>query len=99
LAGPHGRVTTIDVDTDIIADARAHLAAAGVDTVEVVLGYPSGAPYDGIVAAVGAFGIPDSWLTQLAPGGRLVVPLRIVGRLSRSIAFEHSDGGGVAQCG
>lgn len=55
------------------------------------LGQPGGGPYDRIV---GAFGIPDSWLSQMAPGGRLVVPLRIVGSVSRLIAFERSDGGG-----
>jgi protein-L-isoaspartate(D-aspartate) O-methyltransferase len=99
LAGPHGQVTTIDVDTDIVAAAQRNLAAAGFDAVEVVLGdgalgYPDSGPYDRVVAAVGAFGIPDSWLSQLAPGGRLVVPLRIVGSVSRSIAFERSGDGG-----
>lgn len=99
LAGPRGHVATIDVDADIVADAQRNLAAVGVDTVEVVLGdgalgHQDGAPYDRIVAAVGAFGIPDRWLSQLAPGGRLVVPLRIVGSVSRSIAFERSDDGG-----
>jgi protein-L-isoaspartate(D-aspartate) O-methyltransferase len=71
----------------------------GVDTVEGVLGdgalgHPDGAPYDRIVAAVGAFGIPEGWLAQLAPGGRLVVPLRIAGGVSRSIAFERNERGG-----
>jgi protein-L-isoaspartate(D-aspartate) O-methyltransferase len=98
LAEPQGQVTTIDVDADIVDDAQRNLAAAAFDAVEVVLGdgalgYPAGAPYDRIVAAVGAFGIPDSWLSQLAPGGRLVVPLRIVGSVSRSIAFERSNDG------
>jgi protein-L-isoaspartate(D-aspartate) O-methyltransferase len=69
------------MDADIVTDTRRNLAAAGFDTVEVVLGdgaldHPDGAPYDRITAAVGAFGIPDSWLSQLAPGGRLVIPLR-----------------------
>jgi protein-L-isoaspartate(D-aspartate) O-methyltransferase len=99
LVGPHGHVITVDVDADIVADARANLANAGFDTVQVVLGdgalgYPDGGPYDRIVAAVGAFGIPDGWLAQLAQGGRLVVPLRIMGSVSRSIAFERDDAGG-----
>lgn len=54
---------------------------------------PSLTSYDRIVAAVGAFGISESWLAQLAPGGRLVVPLRIVGSVSRSSAFERAQGG------
>lgn len=99
LAGARGRVTAIDVDVDIVADAQRNLALAGADNVNVVLGdgalgYLGGGPYDRIVATVGAFGIPDAWLSQLAPGGRLVVPLRIVGSVSRSIAFERSASGG-----
>lgn len=99
LAGPRGQVTAIDVDADIVADAQRNLAVADVNNVSVVLGdgalgYPDGGPYDRIVATVGAFGIPGSWLSQLAPDGRLVVPVRVVGSVSRSIAFERSVSGG-----
>lgn len=57
------------------------------------LGHQPGSPYDRIVATVGAYGVPDSWLAQLAPTG-IVVPVRIRGSVSRSIAFER-DGDGV----
>lgn len=98
LAGPDGHVTTIDVDADIVDQARYRLACAGVSDVDVVLGdgalgSPDGAPFDRIVATVGAYGIPDAWLAQLAPQGRLVVPTRIRASVSRSIAFERQDGG------
>jgi protein-L-isoaspartate O-methyltransferase len=57
LVGSQGQVTTIDVDPEVVADARRNLAA-GFDTVEVVLddgalGHPNRAPYDRITAAVG----------------------------------------------
>lgn len=39
-----------------------------------MLGYPQGAPYAGIVAAAGGNDVPQAWLEQLAPGGRLVAP-------------------------
>lgn len=39
-----------------------------------MLGYPAGAGYDVIVAAAGGASIPQTWLDQLAPGGRLVAP-------------------------
>lgn len=60
--------------------ARAALAAAGIDNVEVVvgdgtLGYPPRAPYDRIVVTAGAREVPASLLAQLARGGRLVVPV------------------------
>jgi protein-L-isoaspartate(D-aspartate) O-methyltransferase len=97
LVGENGRVTTIDVDEDIVDGARAGLAAAGVGNVTVVLGdgalgHPGNAPYQRIIATVGAHGVPHAWLDQLAPGGRLLVPLRLRGSVARSIAFERHDG-------
>lgn len=97
LVGPSGHVTTIDVDEDLVEGARRGLAAAGITNVEVItrdgaLGHAAGAPYNWIIATVGAHGIPHAWLDQLAPGGRLVVPQRLKGSVSRSIAYEERDG-------
>ncbi|MFI5831956.1 methyltransferase, FxLD system [Streptomyces sp. NPDC051578] len=97
MVGESGHVTTIDVDDDLVEGARAHLAAAGIINVEAItrdgaLGHAEGAPYDRIIATVGAHGIPHAWLCQLAPGGRLVVPQRLKGSVSRSIAYEERDG-------
>ena len=39
-----------------------------------MLGYPQGAPYAGIISAAGGMEIPQAWLEQLAPGGRIVAP-------------------------
>ncbi|WP_223775170.1 methyltransferase, FxLD system [Streptomyces sp. 135] len=97
LVGENGHVTTLDVDDDLVEGARAHLAAAGTTNVEAVtrdgaLGYAEAAPYDRIIATVGAHGVPHAWLQQLAPGGRLLVPQRLKGTVSRSIAYEQRDG-------
>lgn len=40
------------------------------------LGYPDHAPYDRMIATVSPWDIPAQWWKQLAPGGRLVAPLR-----------------------
>ncbi|TDB96900.1 methyltransferase, FxLD system [Actinomadura sp. 7K534] len=98
LVGDEGHVTTIDVDDDIVTGARNGLAAADIKNVHVVLGdgalgHAEGAPYDRIIATVGAGDLPLPWLDQLAPGGRLVVPLRLRGGVSRSIAFERDSDG------
>jgi protein-L-isoaspartate(D-aspartate) O-methyltransferase len=98
IAGPAGHVTTIEMDKDLADSAREHLATAGAGTVEVILGdaalgCPQGAPYDRIIATVGAFEVPGAWLDQLTPSGRLVVPLRLRGTCSRSIIFERCPGG------
>jgi protein-L-isoaspartate(D-aspartate) O-methyltransferase len=94
LAGPGGRVTTIDVDDDIVTAARATLQEAGYPQVRVVLGdgglgCPDFAPYDRVIATVGVWDLPLAWLGQLTPNGRLVVPLRLRGSITRSIAFER----------
>jgi protein-L-isoaspartate(D-aspartate) O-methyltransferase len=60
--------------------ARAALAAAGHDAVEVrvgdgSLGAPDRAPFDAISVAAATPDVPEALLRQLADGGRLVVPL------------------------
>ncbi|MCI0383806.1 methyltransferase, FxLD system [Streptomyces sp. CNQ085] len=97
LVGENGHVTTLDVDDDLVEGARAYLAAAGITNVEAVtrdgaLGYAEGAPYDRIIATVGAHGVPHAWMRQLVPGGRLLVPQRLKGTVARSIAYEQRDG-------
>jgi protein-L-isoaspartate(D-aspartate) O-methyltransferase len=97
IVGETGRVVTVDIDIDLVEGARRHLMASGVGNVEVVLGdgalgYPSGAPYDRIIATVGVHETPTTWLDQIADAGRIVVPLRLRGTNSRSIVFErHVD--------
>lgn len=39
------------------------------------IGWPEGAPYDAIVVAAAAPRIPASLVAQLAPGGRIVIPV------------------------
>lgn len=92
LAGPSGQVVTLDLDDDLVAAARAHLAAAGFPEVQVIatdgaLGYPPAAPYDRIILTVGAWDLTPAWHAQLKPGGRLVLPLEIAPGSQKSIAL------------
>ncbi|MDG4834195.1 methyltransferase, FxLD system [Solwaraspora sp. WMMD1047] len=94
LVGERGQVVSVDVDDDIVTGARAALDVAGIRNVRVVRGdgadgYPAEAPYDRMIATVGVWDLPPGWLTQLAPHGRLVAPIRIRGSATRAIAFEH----------
>lgn len=107
LAGPRGQVTTIDLDEDIVAEARGHLGAAGYGGVTVVrgdgaAGCPGNAPYDRIVVTAGAWDLPPAWREQLAPDGRLVVPLRMRG-FTRAVAFDRDGdvlrGRSMFECG
>ncbi|MFC9288835.1 methyltransferase, FxLD system, partial [Streptomyces sp. NPDC057052] len=94
IVSPGGQVWTLDVDQDLVAGASRHLAEAGVDNATAVMadgaaGLPEHAPYDRIIFTVGAGDVPMKILDQLAPGGRLVLPMRIRGSISRSFAFER----------
>jgi protein-L-isoaspartate(D-aspartate) O-methyltransferase len=98
LVGRSGRVLTVDVDRDLVQGAAAHLREAGADNVEAVLGdgvrgHLPGAPYDRITVTVGAGDVPPDWIAQLAPRGRLVVPLRLRGDVTLSVAFDLGTDG------
>ncbi|MGW1279594.1 methyltransferase, FxLD system [Streptomyces tsukubensis] len=94
LVAPGGHVWTVDVDPDLVEGAQKNLTRAGADNVTAVLGdgaagLPEHGPYDRIQFTVGAGDVPVKLLDQLAPGGRLVLPMRIRGSISRSFAFER----------
>ena len=97
LVGESGQVITIDIDEELAASAREHLAAAGFGHVRVLcgdgsLGCPDAAPYDRIIVTVGAWDIAPAWREQLAPHGRLLVPLAILGPSHQvTVAFEPAD--------
>ncbi len=96
LVGEHGRVTTLDIDQDIVAAAQTHLAAAGCANVAVICGdgmagYAENGPYDRIILTVGGWEIAPAWLAQLKRDGRIVLPLSLNGP-QFSIAFAWQDG-------
>ena len=80
LAELGAEVVAIERIPELAEQARANLAAAGYEGVEVVvgdgtLGWPEHAPYDGIAVAAAAPALPQTLYEQLGPGGRLVVPV------------------------
>lgn len=107
LTGPGGRVVSVDIDEDIVAGAREHLAAAGVAGVEVICldgagGHPGLAPYDRLIATVGVWDLAPAWLEQLGGDGRLVVPLDLRGvQVSAAMerAGDHWVSRSVVPCG
>ena len=56
-------------------------------------GHPPNAPYDSIIAAAGGDALPDAWLEQLAPGGRLVAPVETGGGRQALIVVDHTERG------
>jgi protein-L-isoaspartate(D-aspartate) O-methyltransferase len=73
-------VVTIERVPELADQARRTLERAGYRNVDVrvgdgTLGVPERAPYDGIVVAAAAPAVPEALYDQLAPGGRIVVPV------------------------
>ncbi len=96
VVGPAGSVVAVDIDEDLVQSAGEHLAAAGVPGVTLAtrdgaLGYPERAPYDRIVLTVGSWDIQPAWWRQLAPGGRLLLPLSVRGS-QLSVALDLMPG-------
>lgn len=81
LAKLAGRVWSIERHATLSRLAERNLAAARVSNVTLVLGdgslgHEAAAPYDAINVAAGARGrVPPALESQLADGGRLVVPV------------------------
>ena len=82
---PRGRVVSMERVPALMQQARQRLQELGYRNVEVQqagssLGCPFKGPYDAIIVTAAAPRLPESLLSQLAIGGRLVIP---VGTLSQ----------------
>ena len=80
LAELADEVHTIERVPELAEGARRALAEAGYERVHVhvgdgTLGVPEEAPFDAIAVAAAAPAIPESLYEQLAPFGRLVLPV------------------------
>jgi len=76
LAGPSGRVTGIEYDSELAARAKANLAPH--PTVEIVEGDGTLVSFDEadvIYVNAGCTRPAASWLDRLADGGRLILPM------------------------
>jgi S-adenosylmethionine synthetase len=78
--------------------AGARLARLGYDGVDVRVGdgkagMPGHAPYDAIIATAAAGEVPPALLRQLAPGGRLVIPIGPEHGEQRLVLVDKRDDG------
>ncbi|MBE3559683.1 MAG: hypothetical protein IMW89_10710 [Ktedonobacteraceae bacterium] len=81
LTGRPCLVTTIECDEMLAARAEKALQAVIGDGIAVqrgdgFQGYAPFAPYDRLIATASVSVLPQAWIEQLAPGGRLVMDLQ-----------------------
>jgi protein-L-isoaspartate(D-aspartate) O-methyltransferase len=94
LARLGARVTSVEINPRLAAEARTKLARAGLDSVELAVGDGArgwgSATYNAIVLTGSTPVLPDAFIGQLAPGGRIFAvvgePPVMLARLTRSIA-------------
>ena len=95
-----GEVYTVERHGDLAERARERCRELGYHNVHVLhgdgtLGWAEHAPYDAIVVAAGGPDVPRPLLDQLAPGGRLVIPVGRDPRLQELVRVrkvnEHTE--------
>ncbi|MBK5232624.1 MAG: protein-L-isoaspartate(D-aspartate) O-methyltransferase [Thermoleophilia bacterium] len=97
------RVISIEQHADLAEAARASIAEAGIENVEIIVGdgsrgLPDRAPFDAInVAATARREAPPALVEQLAEGGRMVIPvgrdtrLNLIRRSVKGITTEQHE--------
>lgn len=96
LAQVFGEVISIERLRALHDRARENLRTLRLSNVRLVFGdgaqgVPEAAPYDAIVAAAAGDELPNAWLEQLAPGGRIVAPVGL-DRQQLVVATRDADG-------
>jgi protein-L-isoaspartate(D-aspartate) O-methyltransferase len=92
------RVVAIERQHDLVAIASERLSRLGYDNVEIVEGDGSKgcrdhAPFDAILAAASGSHVPEALIAQLAPGGRIVMPVGDPGGAQELIKVTKAEGG------
>lgn len=93
-----GRVTALEEDPELAAEARSNLAGSGVKVVEGPLdgGSPDEAPFDLILIDGAVEHVPDALVAQLADGGRLAAGLAENSVTRLAIGRRAGEGFGMA---
>jgi protein-L-isoaspartate(D-aspartate) O-methyltransferase len=88
-------VFSVDVDPDLVTLARERLADAGyrptLATVDGEGGLPDHAPYDRIIATCAVPAVPAAWAEQLAPGGSVLVDLKLAISAGNLVHLHRDD--------
>jgi protein-L-isoaspartate(D-aspartate) O-methyltransferase len=97
LAELAGQVFAVERLASLAAAARDVLTRLGYRNARIVtgdgsLGFPEAAPFDAIVVSAAAPSVPSALVEQLAPGGRLVVPVGEAQLQVLQLVLRREDG-------
>jgi protein-L-isoaspartate(D-aspartate) O-methyltransferase len=96
------KVIAIERQHELVEVARERMKRLGYDNVEIVegdgtRGWPDEAPYDAILAAASGSHVPQALIGQLAPGGRLVMPIGDPGWVQELVKVTKQEDGMLKQ--
>jgi protein-L-isoaspartate(D-aspartate) O-methyltransferase len=91
------KVFTVERIEELLKRARRRFHKLGLNNIytryaDGHLGWPSQAPFDGIIVTAAASGIPDELVQQLRIGGILVIPVEKAG-MQRLLAIRRTQEG------
>lgn len=98
LAAMGVEVYSVEIVPELAERASLTLAALGYDHAQVRsgdgwLGWPDAAPFDGIILTAAAPHIPRTLLDQLAPDGRLIMPVGSAASVQQLALFTKDANG------
>jgi protein-L-isoaspartate(D-aspartate) O-methyltransferase len=96
------KVIGIERQHALVEIGRERLARLGYDNIEIVegdgtRGCPDEAPFDAILAAASGSHVPEALIAQLAPNGRLVMPIGEPGWVQELVKVTKQDDGVLRQ--
>jgi protein-L-isoaspartate(D-aspartate) O-methyltransferase len=91
IVGPSGRVDSLEIECDLAECGNKTIRSLGIQNTTVVHGNGMkggmNPPYDGIIVSTGISDIPEAWIQQLSPGGRIVCPLVLGPGIQKGVGF------------
>jgi protein-L-isoaspartate(D-aspartate) O-methyltransferase len=95
-------VIGIERHRELVETATTRMRQLGYDNVRIVhgdgsLGWPDEAPFDAILAAASGSHVPQALVEQLAPGGRIVMPIGSPDRIQHLVKVTKETDGRLQQ--
>ena len=96
LAHLGAQVITMERIRSLAESAQGRLSRLGYCQVRVIpedgsVGYPAGGPYAAIIVTAAAPAVPQVLVSQLAEGGRLVIPVGTLQLQTLQVISKHDD--------